>query len=83
MESKKKNIVRLDVKSPVLELPFSNSPVYRRTNSGHELWQIKLGDFSLTNETEHESNCYETFSLKLSNGRFTHLDCLKSHALVE
>jgi hypothetical protein len=54
VESKKKNIIEIEIKCPVLELPFSNNKTHFSPVEGEEKWSIKMGDFSFTNKRQQQ-----------------------------
>jgi len=53
VESKKKNILKIDIKCPIIELPFSNNPTHKsfvdQAGKQSERWSIEIGDLTISN----------------------------------
>ena len=71
IHSNKKNLIKVEILCPIIELPFSNNKmIYHKANK--EKWVIELGNLLFKNfdiQTPQDE-CYKSFMLQLTDGFF-------------
>jgi hypothetical protein len=81
LESKKKNLIKVSVESPIVELPFANSPQQLESK---ESWSIKIGDFNLDNDFEgSDTASQKQLRVTLSSGHLKHVTPNSEASLIE